>query len=88
MMSGSKPQRPQPQYAPHMSGPASSAFTPLGFQGVHSSGLQPGAQNSAYPDISLATSLGFFLPQQGLSQVSTVPLTCSRGSPESAKDGP
>ncbi len=59
-----------------MSGPANSAFTPLGFQGVHSSGIS-GAQNAAYPDIGLATSLGFFLPQQGLGgQVTAVPFTC------------
>jgi len=71
-MSGSKPSRPQPQY---MSGPANSAFTPLGFQGVHSGGIS-GAQNAAYPDMALA-NLGFFLPQQGLGgQVTAVPLTC------------
>ena len=67
-----KPQRPQPQYAPTMSGPASSAFTALssgmngniGFQGLPQGAPQPG-----YPEIgNMASSLGLFFPPQGLGQ--------------------
>lgn len=70
-MNVQKPQRPQPQYAPTMSGPASSAFTPLSggmngnvaFQGLPQNVSQPG-----YQEISLASQLGLFFPAQGLSQ--------------------